>query len=182
VPIADDRLLAAVAAGDEAAFVQLYRQHTPRLFAVVLRMLGRCSDAEDAVQEAWLRAVRGLPAFRGDSSFLTWLTGIGIRCALEIIRKRLPLALSEVEGLALSEVEGADTSHAPDLALDLERAIAELPDGYRVVLVLHDVEGFTHEEIGRLLEVEPGTSKSQLFHARRALRLRLRPELRGVST
>jgi RNA polymerase sigma-70 factor (ECF subfamily) len=174
VTIPDDRRLAAVAAGDEAAFLSLYRQHTPRLFAVVLRMLGRRPDAEDAVQEAWLRAVRGLAGFRHDSSFLTWLTGIGIRCALEIIRKRLP-----VDAPGPPDIAAAGT---PDLSIDLERAIAELPDGYRVVLVLHDVEGFTHEEIGRLLDVEPGTSKSQLFHARRALRLRLRPELRGVST
>jgi RNA polymerase sigma factor (sigma-70 family) len=173
VPIADDRLLSAVAAGDEAAFLSLYRQHTPRLFAVVLRMLGRRADAEDAIQEAWLRAVRGLSGFRRDSSFPTWLTGIGIRCALEIIRKRLPDDTTDPPDVG--------AAGAPDLTIDLDRAIAALPDGYRVVLVLHDVEGFTHEEIGRLLEVEPGTSKSQLFHARRALRLRLRPELRGVS-
>jgi RNA polymerase sigma factor (sigma-70 family) len=174
VPIADDRLLVAVSAGDEAAFLGLYRRHTPRLFAVVMRMLGRRSDAEDAVQEAWLRAVRGLSGFRRDSSFPTWLTGIGIRCALEIIRKRLPADTNDPPEIGAAA--------APDLAIDLERAIAELPDGYRVVLVLHDIEGFTHQEIAELLEVEPGTSKSQLFHARRALRLRLRPELRGVVT
>jgi len=172
VPDSEERLLTAVAGGDEAAFLSLYRQHTPRLFAVVLRMLGRRPDAEDAVQEAWLRAVRSLSGFRRDSSFATWLTGIGVRCALEIIRKRSPADTKD-------PVEGATVS-APDLAFDLDRAIAELPDGYRVVLVLHDVEGFTHQEISGLLGVEPGTSKSQLFHARRALRLRLRPELQGV--
>jgi RNA polymerase sigma-70 factor (ECF subfamily) len=171
--MADDRLLAAAAAGDEAAFLSLYRQHTPRLFAVVVRLLGRRADAEDAVQEAWLRAIRGLRSFRGDSSFLTWLTGIGIRCALEMMRRRGPEDPS-------APPEAAATP-ASDLAIDLERAIAGLPDGYRIVLVLHDVEGFTHDEIARLIDVEPGTSKSQLFHARRALRLRLRPELRGVS-
>ena len=71
---------------------------------------------------------------------------------------------------------------APDLAIDLDRAIASLPDGYRAVLLLHDVEGYTHEEIARLLDIDSGTSKSQLFHARRALRVRLRPERQGART
>jgi RNA polymerase sigma-70 factor (ECF subfamily) len=169
---ADERLLSALAAGDEAAFRMLYRQHTPRLFAVVLRLLGRRPDAEDAVQEAWLRAVRGLAGFRRESSFASWLTGIGIRCALEILRKR-PVAFEA------SRSEGV-TTDGPELTIDLERAIADLPDGYRIVLLLHDLEGFTHEEIGQLLAIEPGTSKSQLFHARRALRLRLRPDHQGA--
>ena len=168
----EERLLSAVSAGDEAAFRTLYRQHTPRLFAVLLRLLARRADAEDAAQEAWLRAVRGLSGFRRESSFASWLTGIGIRCALEILRKR-PIESDAAmrEAVATAGIE---------LAVDLERAIAALPDGYRIVLLLHDVEGYTHEEIGRLLEVEPGTSKSQLFHARRALRLRLRPEREGA--
>jgi RNA polymerase sigma-70 factor (ECF subfamily) len=169
---ADEELLSALAAGDEAAFRRLYRQHTPRLFAVVLRLLGRRPDVEDAVQEAWLRAVRGLAGFRRESSFASWLTGIGIRCALEILRKRPIESQTEVRDVAVAR--------GPELALDLERAIADLPDGYRLVLLLHDVEGFTHEEVGRLLDIEPGTSKSQLFHARRALRLRLRPEHEGA--
>ncbi len=80
---ADGRLLQQLRQGDEAAFRELYRLYTPRLFAVTMRLLSRSSDAEDAVQEAWLRAVRGLGAFRQESSFSTWLTGIGIRCALE---------------------------------------------------------------------------------------------------
>ncbi len=162
----DEALLRSVAGGDESAFSALYRRHTPRLYAVVLRMLAQPADAEDAVQETWLRAVRGLSGFRGDSLFATWLTGIGVRCALESLRRRGPLMPAEL----------AEPSAAPParhLAIDLERAVAALPDGYRAVLVLHDIEGFTHQEIADLLGVDPGTSKSQLFHARRALRGRL---------
>lgn len=169
---ADDRLLDRLRRGDEAAFRELYRLYTPRLFAVAMRLLSRRADAEDATQEAWLRAVRGLSGFRRESSFATWLTGIGIRCALEILRKRYPAVVDPQE-------RSADPT--PHLAVDLERAIADLPDGYRTVLVLHDIEGCTHEEIGALLEIEPGTSKSQLFHARRAVRHRLQPVSEGVA-
>jgi RNA polymerase sigma factor (sigma-70 family) len=157
--------------GDEAAFRELYRLHTPRLFAVTLRLLSRRADAEDAVQEAWLRAMRGLGGFREESSFGTWLTGIGIRCGLEMLRKRNPVIVTLRE---------PSVDPAPDVTVDLERAIAGLPDGYRAVLVLHDIEGRTHEEIARLLEIEAGTSKSQLFHARRVLRARLGAVAEGV--
>ena len=172
---AEDLLLDAVLGGDEQAFRSLYRQWTPRVFAVALRLLGgRRADAEDAVQETWLRAVRGLSGFRRESAFSTWLTGIGIRCALEILRRR--------PGGAEAREPEPTAMTAPDLAIDLDRAIASLPDGYRAVLLLHDVEGHTHEEIARLLDVDSGTSKSQLFHARRALRVRLRPERQGART
>lgn len=168
---AEERLLSGLRRGDESSFRELYRLYTPRLFAVALRLLTRRADAEDAVQETWLRAVRGLSGFRGDSSFRTWLTGIGIRCALELLRQRGPADFGSPE---------VGVESAPHLAIDLERAIAALPDGYRIVLLLHDVEGRTHDEIGSLLGIEPGTSKSQLFHARRALRERLRPAATGV--
>jgi RNA polymerase sigma-70 factor (ECF subfamily) len=169
---AEDQLLSAVRAGDDVAFLTLYRRHTAKLYGTVLRLLGG-ADAEDAVQETWLRALRGLPSFRGESSFSTWLVGIGIRCALEILRKR--------PGAADADIAEPRGDAAPHLTIDLERAIAALPGGYRAVFVLHDIEGLTHEEIGGLLGVEPGTSKSQLFHARRALRQRLRPTSEGVA-
>jgi RNA polymerase sigma-70 factor, ECF subfamily len=171
---AERQLLAAVRAGDEAAFLTLYRQHTSRLYATVVRLLGRGADAEDAVQETWLRALRGLAGYRGESAFSTWLIGIGIRCALENLRKR-----PSADGQMIVE---ASVESAPHTTIDLERAVASLPDGYRTALVLHDIEGFTHEEISALLGVEPGTSKSQLFHARRALRQRMRPKAEGVPT
>lgn len=167
-PPADEGALRdAVCRGEEAAFRTLYRRHTPRMYAVARRVLGaRRTGAEDVVQETWLRAVKGLAGFRGESLFSTWLCGIAIRCAMEALRQRTPPEL----------VESVTTGHERpqlDLALDLEAAVAALPDGYRTVLVLHDVEGRTHAEIAELLEIDEGTSKSQLSRARRAVRARL---------
>lgn len=161
----EQRTLDAVRDGDEAAFREVYRLYTPRLLASVSRLLGpRRAEAEDVVQETWLRAVRGLRTFRGESSFSTWLIGIGIRCALEALRRDRPQTHDD---------EPSSASATPDAAIDLERGLRALADGYRAVLLLHDVEGCTHAEIASLLGIEPGTSKSQLFHARRALRERL---------
>jgi RNA polymerase sigma-70 factor (ECF subfamily) len=163
-------LLERVRRGEEAAFRTLYRRHTPRLFGLVHRLLGaRLGETEDVVQEAWLRAVKGLPGFRGESLFSTWLSGIAIRCALETLRRRASGDGAECLGVALGRPK-------LDLALDLESAVAVLPDGYRKVLVLHDIEGRTHAEIAALLEIEEGTSKSQLSRAREAVRARLRPQ------
>lgn len=158
----DENLLLRIAAGDEAAFRIVYRRHTPAMYAAALRLLRRgASEAEDVVQEAWLRAVRGLPGFRGDSALRTWLIGIAIRCALEIGRRHPPVGLVDAE---LAAVSPATPS------LDLEQAIASLTDGYRQVLVLHDIQGYTHLEIAALLDIDEGTSKSQLSRARGAIR------------
>lgn len=166
---ADERALcqAVVEAGDERAFRELYRRHTPALHQLVLRMLGGSQpDAEDAVQETWIRAVRKLGGFRWESALRTWLCSIALNQAREILRRRGRAPVSELpEGLELPARPARDGER-----IDLERAIARLPDGYRSVLVLHDIEGFTHEEISRHLEIAVGTSKSQLFDARRAMR------------
>jgi RNA polymerase sigma-70 factor (ECF subfamily) len=166
-PPADDRALAeAFLHGDEPAFRELYRRHTPRVYALVRRLLGRRQqDADDAVQETWLRAARGLAGFRWDAAFGTWLVGIAVNVSRE--GRRRPAA----DSLA---VDFAPAVPPPDGGgIDLERAVLTLPDGYRHVLVLHDVWGMTHEEVGRALGIDPGTSKSQLSRARRALRERL---------
>ncbi len=174
LPASPDRALAEqVLAGDEAAFRQLYRRHTPRLLAVAMRLVGGSgaeADAEDVVQETWIKAVEKLDAFRWESAFGTWLHAIAVNVAREAARKRgrrqeteLPEHLEPAAAAPLERVE----------AMDLERAIAQLPDGYRTVLVLHDVEGYTHEEIAAQLGVAAGTTKSQLFWARRALRAQL---------
>ena len=165
----DRRLAGAVAsAGDEAAFRTLYRRHTPALYRLALRLGGGDEPwADELVQRAWIRAVEHLATFQWRSAFRTWLSGIAINCARELWREqRLSLEVSwEGETQAVSRAT-PDPSHR----VDLERGIAVLPHGYRQVLVLHDVEGYTHDEIGRLLGIEVGTSKSQLFHARRRLR------------
>lgn len=172
-----DRALAArVLEGDEAAFRTLYRRHTPRLWPLILRLLGGSAaraEAEDAVQETWIRAVQALAAFRWESAFSTWLTGIGLNCARELLRKRNRRAETSTEGLLEFLDDGARPE--PGRRLDLEAAIGALPDGYRAVLVLHDLEGYTHPEIGERLGIAPGTSRSQLHHARRTVRRLLEP-------
>jgi RNA polymerase sigma-70 factor, ECF subfamily len=151
----------------------LYRAHTPSLFRLALRILGRSGqDSEEVVQNTWVRAVQGLGSFRWESSLRTWLAGIAVNACREIIRERTrERAMTETALIA----EPAVPAPAPGAKIDLERILAGLPDGYREILVLHDVEGYTHEEIARLLQIEPGTSKSQLSRARRALRARLAP-------
>jgi RNA polymerase sigma-70 factor (ECF subfamily) len=159
---ADDALVARVVDRDEQAFRLLYRRHTPAMYGAALRLVGgRREAADDAVQEAWLRAVRDLRRFRWESALRTWLVGITVRCALELTRKAPP-AVSAID------LEVAIVPALPPL--DLNDAIETLPDGYRHVFVLHDVEGYTHAEIARLLGVDEGTSKSQLSRARAALR------------
>ena len=162
-----DQVLAreVVTRGSEPAFVLLYDRHTPRLFQTAWRILGRAEhDAEDVVQETWVRAIRCISAWRGDSPLGAWLRGITVHVAIDLLRRSRGL---EPETNAM-EVE-SDVS----LRMDLETAIASLPPGYRAVLVLHDIEGFTHEEIGARLGITAGTSKGQLFKARRAIRARL---------
>jgi RNA polymerase sigma-70 factor (ECF subfamily) len=167
-PPADDRTLAeAFLRGDEPAFRELYRRHTPRVYALVRRLLGgRRQDADDVVQETWLRAARGLAGFRWDAAFGTWLVGIAVNVSREAWRRQPPgLPVSEDPAVAVTGPDGG--------RIDLERALLALADGYRQVLVLHDVWGLTHDEVGRALGIDPGTSKSQLSRARRALRERL---------
>ena len=156
-----------LATWDEESFRVLFRRHSPGLFRLALRLLGGDrSAAEDALQEAWIRAAARLAGFRFESALRTWLCGIVINCCREARRRT---RLDEV----VPAEEIAAPAFSPLPALDLERAIVGLAEGYREVLVLHDVMGYTHREIADRLGVEEGTSKSQLFLARRALRHRL---------
>lgn len=153
----------------EEAFRTLYRRHTPALYRTAYR-LSEPGLAEEAVQEAWCRAAQHLAGFEWRSTLLTWLMGILIRCCREAQRE---------SGGVLAFRTDADVENEPAVDTrsarldDIERALLGLPAGYREVLLLHDVEGFTHDEIARALGIAPGTSKSQLARARRALRRRL---------
>lgn len=175
---ADAALIGAFLANrSEEAFRALYRAHAPYLFALALRLAGgRRDEAEEALQDAWIRAAGRLAAFRGGSALRTWLAGILINCTREARRRRRP----EVVDLAEWEAAAARQTPPPAtaLAVDLERALAELPDALRDVVVLFDLEGFTHDEIGERLDIPAGTSKSRLSLARRVLRARLAPEPR----
>jgi RNA polymerase sigma factor (sigma-70 family) len=171
---APDRALAEALLlhGDEKSFRELYGRHTPRLFQFVLRVVGGSEhDAEDVVQETWIRATEKLADFRWEAAFGTWLTGIGLNVARGLLRKRGRWV--EVDGDSLPEPSRPAPAHGD--RIDVERAVAMLPAGYRAVLVLHDVEGYTHEEIGGMLGITAGTSKSQLFNARKSLRKLLEP-------
>ena len=163
-----DRSLAElVLGGDELAFRQLYGRHTPRLYLLILRFLGGAeADAEDVVQDTWLKATERLGTFRWEASFGSWLSAIGLNVARESLRKR---GRREEQWSDESDYAGPAPRDKVD-PLDLERAIRKLPDGYRTVLLLHDVEGYKHGEIGQLLGMAVGTSKAQLHRARRLLR------------
>lgn len=167
-----DRALAARVSerGDERAFRVLYRRHTPALYGLVVGMLGDAHggpDADDVVQDVWVRAVRALPAFRWECALRTWLSGIALNRAREDLRRRKRRRDdTPLDAVAAPSVAPDD----PGTRIDLTEALRELPDGYRTVLMLHDWEGYTHPEISERLEISVGTSRSQLFHARRALR------------
>ena len=161
---------AVIEHGSEAAFRELYRRHTPRLLGFVTRLLARSdADAEDVVQETWIRVCKGLGDFRWNSAFSTWLLGIGLNVVRDVFRRNTRHQTLELDSVALPPVP-------PDRHedwIDLERGIRMLPDRYRMVLVLHDVEGLKHAEIARRLEIPEGTSKSHLAKARKQLRASL---------
>ena len=163
-----DRELAdlVVHQGDEDAFRILYRRHTPAVYQFVLRLVGgNVQETEDVIQETWMRAARGLEGFRWQSALKSWLTGIALNRVREMARKK-KRSLVEVDG----EWEIPAAASDPGQRIDLGRALELLPPGFRTVLVLHDVEGFTHQEIGRQLGITDGTSKSQLHGARKTMR------------
>lgn len=153
---------------DERAFREIYRQHGPALYAFARNLLERDAVVEDIVQEAWLRAIRRLPSFDGRSSLRTWLIGFVVNCCRESWRDARRHGTEQ--GADNPREDAAQPADIHAERLDLARALAHLAPRYRTVLLLHDLQGMTHEEIGELLEIAPGTSKSQLSRARHALR------------
>ena len=154
-----------------AAFERLYRTHAARIHALCRRMAGP-EEADDLAQEVFVRAWRKLPSFRGEAAFGTWLYRIALnalsahRLAARRNRERLVDGEGLVERLPARRRSG-------DLRMDLDRALEDLPQGARAIFVLHDVEGFKHEEIAEQLAISVGTSKSQLHRARLLLRAHL---------
>jgi RNA polymerase sigma-70 factor (ECF subfamily) len=162
-----DLVGAVLELGDEQAFRELYRRHTPRLLGFVSRLLaGADPEGEDVVQETWIRACERLEQFQWRSTFSTWLMGIGLNVVRDSLRRsgRSRTAPTDL----FPDPPGPHAVH--EMRIDLERAIRILPDDYRMVLVLHDVEGMKHHEIADRLEIPVGTTKSQLFRARRMIR------------
>ncbi len=173
-PTSDLELARAAAAGDSVAFERLYEQHHRRVYSLCLRMLGNSTHAEDLTQEVFLQVYRKLASFRGDSAFTTWLHRLTVNQVLMHFRRRgVKLEHTSEEGDFTNVVDTPLQSTRRISMVDrlaLEKAISQLPPGYRTVFVLHDVEGYEHNEISGLLEVSIGTSKSQLHKARMRLR------------
>lgn len=169
----DAQLIADALKGDPRAERALYDAHVDRVYRLAWRMAGDETMARDFTQDTFIRAFERLADFRGDSAFATWLHSIATSVILNGLKKVKRIHGREVTGDELPEVTIPTREAEPDLKLRLRRAIDGLPDGYRTVFVMHDVEGYTHEEIAKALGIQPGTSKAQLFRARARLRTEL---------
>ena len=162
----DEQLLDAFARDrSDQVFLALYDRHAPAMYALACRLMGGEAAAADVLQDAWLRALTRLHQFRRESALRTWLCGFVVNCCRE--RFREPVFEPVIDTFA--------PPARSELTVDLERALRSLPDGYRAIVVLHDVEGYTHREISLALGIDEGTSKSQLSRGREALRRRLDP-------
>jgi RNA polymerase sigma-70 factor (ECF subfamily) len=177
--VADADLLTRCRRGDSTAFDEIYGRHASRLYNLAFRMVGNAADAEDLLQEIFLTAFRKLDTFKGESALGTWLYRLGMNQCLDYLRSRTARM-----GQATRELDEDETSwqiarsDIPELLIgrvDLERAIQLLPEGCRAAFLLHDVEGFDHGQVGEILGIAEGTSKSQVHKAR----LRLRALLSG---
>jgi RNA polymerase sigma factor (sigma-70 family) len=160
--------VAAAAAGDVRAFERIYRRHIARIHSTAVRMLG-AEEADDATQDVFVRAWQRLGQFRGDSAFGTWL----FRLAVNVMLSRREIVATR-QRRHVDDAEMIDTLSSPDvrpeLGIDFEAAIERLPPGMRRIFVLHDIEGYKHEEIAAMLGIAQGTSKSQLHRVRMVLR------------
>ncbi len=186
-PVTEAEAIRLAQAGDTAAFEFLYHLHSRRVYALCLRMVNNPSDAEDLMQEAFLQLFRKIGTFRGESAFSTWLHRMTVNVVLMRLRKKsLPVASLEETTDPDDETGGPRKDiGAPDLRLsgavdrvNLERSVEKLPPGYRTVFVLHDVQGYEHNEIADIMGCSVGNSKSQLHKARTRLRDLLKEELR----
>ncbi len=170
----DEReVIARVRAGDGAAERALYEAHVDRVYRLAYRLTGDDDLARDFTQETFIRAFERLASFRGDSALSTWLHSIATSVVLNGLRKLKRFRGREADLETADRVAAGRRSTEPDLKERLDRAIDDLPERYRMVFVMHDVEGYTHEEIGVALGVETGTSKAQLSRARAKLRAAL---------
>ncbi len=171
----DADLIARLQAGEPAAEREFYDRHVDRVYRLIYRMSDRADLAQDFTQDTFIRAFQRIGQFRGESALSSWLHAIAVSITLNglrTIKRRAAFAapIEEAETLGRWPIE-----RDPDLKARMRAAIDALPPGTRQVFVMHDVEGFTHEEIGEALGVAVGTSKSQLSRAREKLRVALAP-------
>ena len=173
--------------GDAMAFERIYSLHSRRVYALCLRMVGNTAEAEDLTQDAFMQLFRKIGTFRGESAFSTWMHRLSVNVVLMKLRKK-KLAETSIEETNDPDDESSGLRRelgAPDLLLTgsidrvhLERAIEQLPPGYKQVFVLHDIQGFEHNEIAGLMDCSIGNSKSQLHKARMRLRELLQESIR----
>jgi len=179
----ETQLIARAQRGDEEAFAALFEAHKRRVYSLCLRMTGNTAEAEDLTQEAFLQLFRKISTFRGESAFSTWLHRLAVNVVLMHLRKKglQQISLDEVDTSQDEPVKrdyGSDDRRLMGSVdrIGLQEAIADLPPGYRTVFVLHDVEGYEHNEIAEIMNCSVGNSKSQLHKARMKLRDRLRQD------
>ena len=160
--------------GDLSAFEELYRAHAGKLFSLTSRMVGNPADAEDLLQDVFLAAHRKLDTFRGDSALGTWLYRLATNLCLDYLRSRATRTSQVTDSLDdepwIADASSRSLAERTVNKMDLERAIALLPAGCRAAFVLHDIEGLEHREVGEVLGIAEGTSKSQVHKARMRLR------------
>ena len=173
----DTELVGEARAGDEQAFAELVRRHERRVYNLAYRMLGRSEDARDASQEAFVSCYRNLRRFRGDSAFGTWLHRIAVNACYDLLRKRPRDQVELNEGLAEATV--GDPADRAASAVDVQRALLEVPHEFRAVIVMRDVQGLPYDEIAAVLAVPVGTVKSRLHRGRVALGVALAAEARS---
>jgi RNA polymerase sigma-70 factor, ECF subfamily len=170
--------------GDLGAFEELYRTHARRLYGVTVRMLGNTADADDMLQEIFLAAHRKLDSFRGESALGTWLYRLAVNLCLDHLRSRTGRAMQMTDALddepELPDAGSRGLAERTVTKMDLERALAQLPEGCRTAFVLHDIQGLEHREVGEVMGIAEGTSKSQVHKARMRLRTLLSRTGSGV--
>lgn len=177
--VAIDETVRAAQRGDDGAFAALYDAHAPRVYGLCLRLSGDPVQAHDLVQDVFVRVWERLGSYRGESAFGTWLHRVAVNTALQSgraqRRRSLRVAIhADLQGMStpgdVTRLDAPARTPDPGAAIDMERCIAGLPPGARAVFVLHDIEGFSHAEVGTYLGIAEGTSKAHLFRARRLLR------------
>lgn len=185
----DFELAQVASKGDMAAFEEIYRRHHRRVYSICLRMLQNASEAEDLTQDVFIQLYRKIGSFRGDSAFTTWLHRMTVNQVLMHFRKRtVKFEKTTEEGDTPEQIVSGTANPEKMRIVDkiaLDNAIEQLPAGYKNVFLLHDVEGFEHEEVARILGCSVGTSKSQLHKARlklqKLLKKKANPRLVGIN-
>jgi RNA polymerase sigma-70 factor (ECF subfamily) len=170
--VRDEDLVRRYLSGDRGAFAALVERHERRVYNLALRMTGREEDARDATQDAFLTALRKLSSFRGEAAFTTWMHRVTVNACYDLLRKRQRqpvLGLDDQEHARPEPPPAADPADATSLSIDVQRALLEVPEDFRVVMLLHDVQDLPQDEVAAILGIPVGTVKSRLHRGRVAL-------------